>query len=163
MLNAVLGLVQEKRAERALRALRDMTAPSARVVRGGKNLDVPAVKLVPGDLIFLEEGDKIPADCRLVSAADLAIEEAALTGESMPVEKDGGTKLPPDTALADRINMIFMGTRVARGRGRAIVVNTGMHTELGAIAGMLALVEEEKTPLQKQLDTFGKQIVIGCV
>src|SRR5262249_2850041 len=149
VLNAALGLVQEKRAEDALRALRDMTAPNARVKRNGKIVEIPAVDLVPGDVVHLEEGDKVAADMRLISAADLEIEEASLTGESMPVAKDATLKLEPAVALADRVNMAFMSTRVARGRGRGVVCNTGIHTELGSIAGMLAEVEEVETPLQQ--------------
>ncbi len=163
ILNAILGLVQEKRAEEALRALRDMTAPLAHVRRDGKVIEVPSADLVPGDVVMLEEGDKVAADMRLATAADLEIEEAALTGESVPVSKDGSLVLDPAVGLADRVNMAFMGTRVARGRGRGIVCNTGMHTELGSIAGMLADVEEEDTPLQHQLARFGRDIVIGCV
>jgi Ca2+-transporting ATPase len=170
VLNAILGLVNEKKAEAALAALRDMTAPTARVVRDGKASDLPAENLVPGDIILLEEGDKVAADMRLITAHDLAVEEAALTGESVPVEKQATDLDPskpiildPGTPLAERVNMTFMGTRVARGRARAIVCNTSMKTELGAIAGMLAEVEEEDTPLQQQLDKFGKQIVIGCI
>jgi Ca2+-transporting ATPase len=163
ILNAILGLVQEKRAEKAMKALRDMTAPVARVLRGGKVQEVQSQYLVPGDIVLLEEGDKVAADLRLISAADLDVEEAALTGESMPVTKDATLVLKPGTPLADRVNMTFMGTRVSRGRARGVVVNTGMHTELGAIAGMLAAVEEEQTPLQEQLEKFGKEIVIGCV
>jgi P-type Ca2+ transporter type 2C len=163
ILNAILGLVQEKRAEQALRALRDMTAPNAHVRRDGKIALVPSATLVPGDIVHLEEGDKVAADMRLVSTADLDVEEAALTGESVPVTKDATLTLEPGTALADRLNMAFMGTRVARGRGRGIVCNTGLHTELGSIAGMLADVKEEDTPLQEQLGRFGRDIVIGCV
>ncbi len=163
VLNAVLGLVQEKKAEKAMAALRDMTAPIARVVRGGKVLEVASMNLVPGDVVLLEEGDKVAADLRLLRAADLEVEEAALTGESVPVTKDATLILGPSVGLADRVNMAFMGTRVTRGRARGVVVNTGMFTELGSIAGMLADVEEEQTPLQEQLEKFGKDIVIGCI
>ncbi len=163
IINAILGLVNEKKAAQALSALREMTAPSAHVLRDGNTSLVPASVLVPGDLVLLEEGDKVPADLRLVSSADLEIEEAALTGESVPVSKDAALELEPATGLADRVNMTYMGTKVTRGRARGIVCNTGMHTELGSIAGMLALVEDEDTPLQQQLDRFGKQIVIGCI
>jgi len=163
VLNAVLGLVQEKRAEDALRALRDMTAPNAKVRRDGKIVEIPSADVVPGDVIHLDEGDKVAADMRLIGSADLEIEEASLTGESTAVAKDSALKLDPATALADRVNMAFMGTRVARGRGRGVVCNTGIHTELGSIAGMLADVEEMDTPLQEQLDRFGRDIVIGCV
>jgi Ca2+-transporting ATPase len=163
ILNAVLGLVQERRAERALDALRQMTAPTARIVRGGRQKDLAAEEVVPGDLILLEDGDRIPADVRLLESHDLETEEAALTGESMPVAKDAKSSVELDCPLAERKTMVFMGTRVARGRARGIVANTGTHTELGKIAGMLARVEPEETPLEKDLDAFGKRVVIGCV
>src|SRR5688572_24121992 len=163
VLNAVLGLVQEKRAEKALAALKDMTAPNARVLRAGRVTELPAYNVVPGDVILLEEGDKVAADLRLFVASDLDVEEAALTGESVPVTKDAGLVLEPPVGMADRINMAFMGTRVVRGRGRGVVCNTGMQTELGSIAGMLAEVEDEDTPLEQQLDKFGKFIVLGCI
>jgi Ca2+-transporting ATPase len=163
ILNAILGLVQERRAQRALSSLRDLTSPVARVVRGGDMLEIAAQALAPGDVVLIEEGDKIPADIRLASTADLEIEEATLTGESVPVSKDAVAEIEPAAGLADRVTMAFMGTRVTRGRARGLVVNTGMHTELGSIAGMLAKVTEEPTPLQRQLEHFGKEIVIGCV
>ena len=163
VLNAILGLVQERRAERALAALRDLTTPVAHVLRDGQTLEVQAQARVPGDLVLLDEGDKVPADLRLVSATDLEIEEATLTGESVPVSKDPMIMLEPGAPLAEQASMAFMGTRVTRGRAKGVVVNTGMHTELGSIAGMLSKVEEEQTPLQKQLERFGKDIVIGCI
>ena len=163
VINAILGLVQEKRAEKALAALRDMTAPRARVVRSGEVIEMASSDLVPGDVVLLEEGDKVAADLRLLQTRDLEVEEAALTGESMPVSKDSTLVLEPAVALADRVNMAFMGTQVSRGRARGVVCNSGMHTELGAIAGMLARVEEEQTPLKQQLEKFGKQIVLGCI
>ena len=163
ILNAVLGLAQERQAEKALRAMRDMTAPSARVLRDGKVVEISSTSLVPGDVVLLEEGDRIAADLRLFSAADLEVEEASLTGESSPVGKDATLLLEPAVAMADRLNMCFMGTRVVRGRARGVVCNTGMQTELGSIAGMLAAVELEDTPLQQQLARFGKQVVLGCI
>jgi Ca2+-transporting ATPase len=163
VVNAIMGLVQERKAERALDALRDMTAPTARVIRGGKPLDVAAAEVVPGDLLVLEDGDRVPADLRLVAEHELAVEEAALTGESMPVDKDCHLTLEPEAPLAERTNMVFMGTRVSKGRGRGIVTNTGVYTELGKIAGMLARVEPEPTPLENDLERFGQQIVIGCI
>ena len=163
VLNAVLGLAQQAKAERALDALKDMTAPTARVIRGGRTVDLPAGDLVPGDVILVEAGDRIAADIRLTTAHDLEVDEGALTGESMAVGKDPDISLPRETPLAERRTMVFMGTRVANGRGRGIVTNTGMHTELGAIAGMLARVEPEPTPLEKKLELFGKQVVMGCV
>jgi Ca2+-transporting ATPase len=163
LLNAALGLLQERRAERALHALRQMTAPTARVVRGGKTLEVPSEELVPGDLMLLEDGDRIAADVRLIETFDLEVEEAALTGESQPVAKDALAPLDAETPLADRRSMAFMGTRVSRGRARGVVANTGIYTELGAIAGMLARVENEETPLEQDLERFGKRVVLGCV
>jgi Ca2+-transporting ATPase len=163
ILNAVLGILQAARAEKALEALRDMAAPTAKVVRGGKTLDVPSFDVVPGDLMLLEDGDRIAADVRLVEAHDLETEEAALTGESVPVVKDHAAQLETDTPLAERRTMVFMGTRISRGRGRGIVANTGVYTELGKIAGMLARVEQEDTPLEQDLERFGQRVVIGCI
>ena len=163
VLNAVLGMVQERRAERALDALRDMTAPTAKVKRAGKVTSVPAAELVVGDLLLLDEGDLVPADVRLLVAYDFEVEEAALTGESQPVRKDARAELEPGTPLAERINMAFMATQVGRGRAEGLVVSTGMRTELGNIAGMLASVQDEETPLEADLERFGKRVVLGCV
>ncbi|MEO6951456.1 MAG: cation-translocating P-type ATPase [Polyangia bacterium] len=163
VINAVLGIVQERRAEKAMDALRQMVAPLARVLRDGKPVELAAVELVPGDIVLIEDGDRIGADVRLISGHDLEVEEAALTGESVPVSKEAEVQLERGTALAERRTMLFLGTKVARGRGRGIVANTGVHTELGAIAGMLARVKPEKTPLEKALDAFGKRVVIGCI
>jgi Ca2+-transporting ATPase len=163
ILNAVLGVLQARRAEAALDALREMAAPTARVVRDGTLREIPSHELVPGDLMILEDGDRVAADVRLLTAHELEAEEAALTGESQPVPKDPAAELPADTPLAERRTMVFMGTRISRGRGRGIVANTGVHTELGKIAGMLARVEPEATPLEQDLDRFGKRVVIGCV
>ena len=163
IINAALGLAQERRAARALDALRMMAAPLARVVRAGRPSEIAAAELVPGDVVLLEDGDRIAADIRLIDAHELEAEEAALTGESMPVPKEAAAALERDVALGDRRTMLFLGTKIARGRGRGIVANTGLHTELGAIAGMLARVEPEETPLEQDLDAFGKRVVIGCV
>jgi Ca2+-transporting ATPase len=163
ILNAVMGLVQQARAERALDALRDMAAPNARVVRDGKTIEIAAHDVVPGDLLLLEDGDRVPADVRLLEAHDLEAEEAALTGESMPIAKDATAPLELDTPLAERRTMVFMGTRISRGRGRGVVANTGVHSELGKIAGMLARVEPEQTPLEQDLERFGQRVVIGCI
>ena len=140
VINATMGILQEQRAQRALDALRQMTSPVAKVLRGGKLIDLPAREIVPGDLILLEDGDRLSSDVRLFESHELDVEEAALTGESMPVTKDAKATLDADTPLAERRTMAFMGTRVSRGRGRGIVANTGIHTELGKIAGMLARV-----------------------
>ncbi|HQN04618.1 MAG TPA: cation-translocating P-type ATPase [Anaerolineaceae bacterium] len=156
VLNAILGVVQENRAEQALAALKKLSAPDAQVLRDGRRTSVPASQLVPGDVVFLEAGNFIPADLRLLEAVNLRIEEAALTGESVPVQKNATLQLDKDIPLGDRKNTAFMGTVVNYGRGKGVVVSTGMHTQLGLIAGMLQMVEEEETPLQKRLDSLGK-------
>ena len=156
VLNALLGVIQERRAEEALAALRRMAAPEAQVIRDGHRVSVPARELVPGDLVVLEAGNFVPADLRLVETVNLRIEEAALTGESVAVEKDARVVLRQDVPLGDRLNTAFMGTVVAYGRGRGLVVTTGMHTQIGLIAAMLQAAEEESTPLQRKLDQLGK-------
>ena len=158
VLNAVLGVVQESRAEQALAALKKLAAPDAQVLRDGRRVAVAANQLVPGDIVFLEAGNFIPADLRLVEAVNLRVEEAALTGESVPVQKNAAEVLQADSALGDRKNTAFMGTVAAYGRGRGVVVNTGMKTQLGMIASMLQAVEEEITPLQRRLDQLGKTL-----
>lgn len=163
LLNAVLGFVQEERAEHALAALREMSAAHAHVVRDGERRSIPASEIVPGDLVLVEEGDTIPADARLIQSTALQTSEAALTGESLPVEKDT-RPIEEEVGLADRRNMIFSGTAATYGRGRAVVVATGMRTEMGKIAGMLHGATEEATPLQKELARTGKllgAIVVG--
>lgn len=154
----VLGFVQEYRAERAIEALREMAAPSAAVIRGGREREIPARDLVPGDVILLATGDKVPADVRLIEAINLQTVEAPLTGESAPVEKH--TRALEDERLptGDRINMAYAGTMVTYGRGRAIVAATAMDTEFGKIARMLETVESGKTPLQQNLDRVGKAL-----
>jgi Ca2+-transporting ATPase len=156
VLNAVLGVIQESRAEEALAALKKLAAPEAQVMRDGHRVTVPARELVPGDIIFLEAGNYVPADIRLLEAVNLKVEEAALTGESMAVEKDAGIVLESNVPIGDRRNTVFMGTLISYGRGRGVVVSTGMHTQLGLIATMLQSVEEEDTPLQKRLDQLAK-------
>ena len=163
ILNAILGVVQESRAEQALAALKRLAAPEAQVLRDGRRLSVPARDLVPGDIIFLEAGNYVPADVRLLEAVNLRIEEAALTGESMPVQKNAATILEKDIPLGDRKNTSFMGTLVSYGRGRGIVVATGMHTQLGMIATMLQSVEVEETPLQRRLSQLGKLLGWGAM
>ena len=158
----LLGFVQEYRAERAIAALRQMAAPSATVLRGGDEIDVPARELVPGDVIFLRAGDRIPADVRLVEAINLQIEEAALTGESLPVEKHAAPLPDSSLALGDRKNMAYAGTVATYGRGRAVVVATAMETEFGKIARMLEAVEVGKTPLQVNLDKVGRTLALGA-
>jgi P-type Ca2+ transporter type 2C len=156
VLNAILGVVQEHRAEQAMAALRRLAAPEAHVVRGGHRQNVPARDLVPGDIVLLEAGNYIPADLRLIETANLHVEEAALTGESVPVEKDAGVVLRQDITLGDRRNTAFMGTLVTYGRGRGAVVSTGMLTQIGLIATMLQSVQQEATPLQRRLDQLGR-------
>ncbi len=163
VMNAVIGFVQERKAESALGALKDMIAPTANILRGGQQQTIQASELVPGDVVLLSEGDRIPADLRLVEVTDLTVTEAALTGESAPVNKDTLGALGPDTPLAERTNMVFLGTHVSSGRAQALVVQTGMRTELGRIAGMLGSVESPETPLQRALKRFGTYVVIGCV
>ncbi|MGZ3443611.1 MAG: HAD-IC family P-type ATPase, partial [Polyangia bacterium] len=163
LVNAALGLVQERKAERALLALRQMTAPTARIVRDSKIVIVPSEEVVAGDLVMLDDGDRVVADVRLIEAHDLEVDESPLTGESLPVPKDPRATLAADTPLADRRTMAFMGTRISRGRARGIVANTGVYTELGAIAGMLARVEPEETPLEQDLERFGQRVVLACI
>ena len=163
VLNAVLGHVQQARAERAVAALGAMSAAHAEVLRDGVRRSVPAADLVPGDVILLEEGDTIPADARLLHAIALHTTEAALTGESQPVAKDLA-EITRDVPLGERTNMVFSGTAVTYGRGQAVVTATGMHTQMGHIAGMLRQAPQETTPLQKELARVGKLlgvIVIG--
>ncbi len=134
ILNATLGVIQESRAEQALAALKKLAAPEAHVIRGGTRKMVPSPQVVPGDVVLLEAGNYIPADVRLLEAVNLRVEEAALTGESVPVQKDAATALEKDIPLGDRKNTAFMGTLVNYGRGKGIVVSTGMHTQIGLIA-----------------------------
>ena len=150
LLNAVMGFVQEYRTEKTLDALKNLAAPTARVVRDGTLLQVPASQVVPGDVVTLEAGDRVPSDAHLFGSAGMQLDESLLTGESVPVEKRDG-----DT--------VFMGTIVTKGRGRAVTVATGMLTEMGKIAGMLTDIEDDQTPLQKRLAELGKYIAIGCL
>ena len=158
ILNATLGVIQERRAEQALAALKKLAAPEAQVVRDGQRQSVPSPQLVPGDIVLLEAGNYVPADIRLLDAANLRIEEAALTGESVAVQKDANIRLEADIPLGDRKNTTFMGTLVSYGRGRGVVVSTGMRTQIGLIAEMLQAVENEPTPLQQRLDQLGKSL-----
>jgi Ca2+-transporting ATPase len=163
ILNAILGVVQEGRAEKALAALKKMSAPVARVLRGGHLLAVPSPELVPGDVVILETGNYVPADVRLVESANLSIEEASLTGESVPVTKKAMAVLPLETGLGDRRNMAFMSTLITYGRGKAVVVGTGMKTQIGQIAEMLQTYEEEPTPLQVKLNQLGRVLGIAAL
>jgi len=156
VLNATLGVIQERRAEEALAALKKLAAPEAQVLRDGSRQAIPGLEIVPGDIVFIEAGNFVPADLRLVEAVNLRVEEAALTGESVPVQKDANIQLEANAPLGDRKNTVFMGTLVNSGRGQGLAVSTGMHTQIGLIAEMLQNVEEETTPLQKRLDGLGK-------
>lgn len=161
--SALLGFYQEHRAERALQALRAMTSPTASVLRSGEELLIPSADVVPGDIFLLSAGDRIPADARLLLAANVRVDEASLTGESTAVEKDAGAVLPPDTAVGDQRNMVFAGTVQTYGRARAIVTATAMETQFGRIAGMLQDVEEEPSPLAQKMDFIGKRLGIACL
>ncbi len=163
VLNAALGIIQERRAEEALAALKKLAAPEAHVLRDGHRQTIPARELVPGDIVFLEAGNYVPADIRLLEAINLRIEEASLTGESVPVQKNAATVLDKNVPLGDRKNTAFMGTLVSYGRGRGVVVATGMRTQLGLIANMLQSVESEETPLQRRLDQLGRSLSIGAL
>lgn len=163
VLNATLGVVQEFKANKALEALKKMAAPEAKVIRDGKIIEIPARELVPGDLVILEAGNYVPADLRLVESVNLKIEEASLTGESVPVEKNAEIVFNNDVPLGDRSNSAFMSTVVTYGRGKGIVVETGMNTEIGLIAEMLESYEEESTPLQKKLAELGKILGIASL
>jgi len=163
VLNSALGIVQERRAEEALAALKKLAAPDAQVLRDGHRSSIPAYELVPGDIVFLEAGNFIPADIRLLEAINLRVEEASLTGESLPVQKNAATVLDKNVPLGDRKNTAFMGTLVSYGRGRGVVTNTGMRTQLGLIATMLQNVDTEETPLQRRLDQLGKSLSIASI
>ncbi len=162
VLNAILGVTQEYKAEQALKALQEMTKPTAKIIRDGMVMEVRAETLVPGDLILVDAGDFVPADARLVECASLQVNESVLTGESVPVEKDLANPGPGDIPPGDRTNMLFMGTTVTGGRGRALVVATGQATQLGQIAEMLSTVDTEPTPLQQQLGKLGKQLGLAA-
>jgi Ca2+-transporting ATPase len=156
VLNAVVGVIQESKAEQALAALKKMAAPNAQVLRGGHQTSVPGRELVPGDIVLLEAGNYVPADLRLASGVNLKIEEASLTGESVPVEKNAAQVLDAEAALGDRRNCAFMSTMVTYGRGKGVVTGTGMNTQIGKIAEMIQSFEEEATPLQQKLQHLGK-------
>jgi Ca2+-transporting ATPase len=163
VLNAVVGVVQESKAEAALAALKKMAAPNAQVIRGGHQVTIPSRELVVGDVVVIEAGNYIPADMRLIESVNLKVEEASLTGESVPVDKNAKVVLDKEIPLGDRKNSAFMSTLVTYGRGRGLVTSTGMHTQLGLIAEMLQSYEEEETPLQQKLDQLGKTLGIVCL
>jgi Ca2+-transporting ATPase len=163
VINAVVGVVQESKAEQALAALKKMAAPNAQVIRDGHQQTLASRELVPGDIVLIEAGNYVPADMRLVEGFNLKIEEASLTGESVPVEKEAAVVLDKEIPLGDRRNTAFMSTLVTYGRGKGIVTGTGMHTQIGMIADMLQSYEEEATPLQNKLDQLAKVLGVGCL
>lgn len=163
ILNAILGVVQEYRAEKALAALKRLAAPTALVTRDGETKTILSSELVPGDVIALHTGDLVPADARIIDAYMLKIEEATLTGESSAAEKISSDAMAEENGIADRMNMAHAGTIVVRGRGHAVVTQTGMQTQLGKIAGLVAAIEEEETPLKKRLNQVGKQLVYAAL
>lgn len=158
VLNAVMGMLQESKAEKALDALKSMSAPHARVIRDGEEKIIDAAELVPGDIIKLEAGDFVPADARLIKSASLKSEESALTGESVPSEKDALAEVKEDAPLGDRSNMVFSGCSITYGAATAVVTQTGMNTQMGKIAGLLDNEEDAQTPLQKKLAQLGKYL-----
>lgn len=159
VINAALGFATEYRARGAMAALLRLEVPHATVLRDGRPREIAAQGLVPGDVFLLEAGQSVPADARLLAAAELRTNEAALTGESLPVRKDAGAVLAPDTPLAERVNRVYMSTAVAAGSGRAVVVSTGMETEVGRIGGLVGGIREERTPLEHRLDALGRRLV----
>jgi Ca2+-transporting ATPase len=163
VVNAMLGLYQEGKAEKALDALKKMASPTAKVIRDGKTIEVYSRELVPGDIVVLETGDIVPADLRIIDSKNLKIDEASLTGESVAVEKDADRVLEGDISLGDRVNMAYMSTIVTYGRGKGVVVGTGANTEIGKIATMIQSFEDEATPLQKKLNQLGKVLGIATI
>ena len=161
--NAIMGLVQEAKAEKSLEALKKMTAPTCRVKRDGKISTIKSEQIVPGDIVLLEAGNYVPADCRLISSSNLKIEESSLTGETVPVLKEANCILKEKTALGDMINMAFSTTIVVNGHGEAIVTDTGMNTKVGKIAKMIITNEAPETPIQKKLGEVGKSLGIACL
>jgi len=162
ILNGLLGFRQEYQAEKAMEALKKLAVPNVRLRRNGHIQELPAPKLVPGDIVLLEAGNLVPADCRLVESINLRVQEAALTGESEPVVKITDPIHKPDLGIGDRKNMAYMGTVVTYGRGTGVVTNTGMNTELGGIAELLQSAGQDQTPLQKRLDQLGKGLSIAA-
>ena len=160
ILNAIMGVLQESKAEKALEALKNMSSPNARVIRDGEEQVIEASLLVPGDIIRLEAGDFIPADARIIRSSSLKSEEAALTGESVPSEKDADEEVAENAPLGDRTNMVFTGCSITYGTALAVVTTTGMDTEMGRVANLLESEESTQTPLQKKLASLGKYLGI---
>lgn len=163
VVNAILGVVQEGKAEKAMEALKRMSAPNARVLRDGHIEIMPAKYLIPGDVVIIEAGDSIPADIRLIESANLKVEEASLTGESVPSEKYADKAFDTEVSIGDRVNMSYMSTIVTYGRGKGVVVSTGVNTEIGRIAEAIQAFEDETTPLQLKLNELGKWLGIVCL
>ncbi|HEY8344991.1 MAG TPA: calcium-translocating P-type ATPase, PMCA-type [Bacillota bacterium] len=163
ILNAVMGVVQESKAEKALEALKNLSVPHARVLRDGQEQVVEATNLVPGDIILVEAGDFVPADARIIAASSLKAEESALTGESVPVEKNADAVVAAEAPLGDRYNMLYSGCGITYGRAKAVVTGTGMNTEMGKIANLLASEAEAQTPLQEKLAVMGKYLGMGAL
>ncbi len=167
VLNAIMGVIQENKAEKAMDALLKLSSPHARVIREGKQQMVDAKDLVVGDIIILQDGDYVPADARLLQSSSLKVEESALTGESVPSQKDADALVEVDAPLGDRLNMVYSGCSVTYGSAVAIVTQIGMDTEMGKIAGLLETAEENKTPLQLKLAQLGKCLgilaIVVCV
>ena len=163
IINAIIGFIQEYRAEKSLEALQKMSAPFSRVTRNGEIHSIPSRDIVPGDVVLLEAGDYVPADGRLCSSFSFMTQEASLTGESTPVGKSTETLTNPSLPIGDRKNMVFMGTSVTSGKGTCVIITTGMHTELGKIAGLIQEAGKEETPLQRKLEVFGKKLVYLCL
>ena len=163
VLNAVLGIKQESNAEKALEALKKMNNHTTKIIRDGKIDEIDAVNLVPGDILMLEAGDKIPADARILESSALKVEESMLTGESVPVEKDPDAVIEEDASVGDRLNMLFSGSLITNGRAKAIVVSTGMKTEMGKIAGLLNNTSKLKTPMQIRLAELGKKLSLIAI
>ena len=163
IVNAILGFLQEYRTEKTMEALKELAAPSAKVMRGGRMQSIPAEQIVPGDLILIEAGDRVPADAILIESNSLQVDESLLTGESVPVEKSIGINGRRSLDFSNEKSLIYMGTIVTAGRAMAVVHATGMNTEMGKIADMIQNIEDEETPLQQKLDHLGRLIVYGCL
>ena len=162
ILNSVVGFIQEYRSEKAIEAMKKLTAPKARVIRGGNEIIVPAKEIVPGDIVLFEAGDRVPADARLLEVVDLKADEAILTGESAAVNKNL-TVIGKQASIGDRKNSVFMATHMTYGRGKAVVTSTGMNTEFGKIAEMVQTMEVEESPLKQKLERFAKKLGIIIV
>jgi len=163
VINAILGFTQEYRAEKSIEALQKMAAPQAHLIRDGESIDVPATEVVPGDILRLETGDRLPADARLIESHNIYTDEASLTGESMPVKKEATAILSRNIPLADQSNMVHASTAITSGRGFAVVTQTGMNTEIGRIAGFIQEAGEKETPQQKRMRRLGRQLGIAIL